>query len=533
MKLRQRIIRPQSRNKGVQLKMENKIIPLNIVFTYPVHWKTFQIFRDYIQNFYDSVPCDQWYERFHYDFHDNTLSMRIEGQTFNYEWLLHIGASTKTNSDQKHAGYFGEGFKIASLCALRDKQWEIRMSSGNWSLKVIHTDHIIDGKKVQMLAYDLAESEINIPQSELILQGISNEDFNIFKIALKSFYYPENELLGKKIWEDCDGAVYTRSKVQYDYELPYNYNFGRKGIVFCGYQIRGSNPFDLVVCLHDFEQNDRERDSLLEMEVVTVFKRMSAILPAEASFKIVEKMRRVWISNSTDRFDFESWTPVLRRLLSNILYSSEYCKKFKDKYPNLLYLYPNLSKVQMNWRQEARSWYKNVRDKYVLVGEPFSLLGYSSLEDECRRNGGLVKDDNLHSELEKNCFLILKDVCRNLFSDFFIADPWPSHKIITNPKAAYHGMATLYKNKRKQSNKMHLCIRNKIDCVYLKRSIIEADKFYDGLSTYVHEMCHMFGGDSSENFSIGLTHAMEILLENTAIVESAHQKWRQQFCDKA
>ena len=513
--------------------MENKIIPLNIIFTYPVHWKTFQIFRDYIQNFYDSVSCDQWYERFHYEFHDNTLSMRIERQTFNYEWLLHIGASTKTNSDQKHAGYFGEGFKIASLCALRDKHWEIRMSSGNWSLRVIHTDHVIDGKNVQMLAYDLIESEINIPKSELILQGLSNEDFDIFKIALKSFYYPENELLGEKIWENWDVAVYTRSKAQYDYELPYNYNFGRKGIVFCGYQIRGSNPFDLVVCLHDFEQNDRERDSLLEMEVVTVFKRMSAILPAEASFKIVEKMRRVWISNSTDRFDFESWTPVLRRLLSNILYSSEYCKKFKDKYPNLLYLYPNLSKIQMNWRQEARSWYKNVRDKYILVGEPFSLLGYSSLEDECRRNGGLVKDDNLHSELEKNCFLILEDVCRNLFSDFFIAEPWPSHKIITNPKATYHGMATLYKNKRKQFNKMHLCIRNKIDCVYLKRSIIEADKFYDGLSTYVHEMCHMFGGDSSENFSLGLTHAMEILLENTAIVESAHQKWRQQFCDKA
>jgi hypothetical protein len=43
----------------------------------------------------------------------------------------------------------------------------------------------------------------------------------------------------------------------------------------------------------------------------------------------------------------------------------------------------------------------------------------------------------------------------------------------------------------------------------------------------------MFGVDSSENFSIGLTHAMEILLENTAIVESANQKWRQQFCDEA
>jgi phosphorylcholine metabolism protein LicD len=187
----------------------------------------------------------------------------------------------------------------------------------------------------------------------------------------------------------------------------------------------------------------------------------------------------------------------------------------------------------MNWRQEARCWYKKVHDKYILVGEPFSLLGYSSLEDECRRNGGLVKDDDIHTEIERNCFSILEDTCKKLFADFFIADPWPSHKIITNPKATYHGMATVCKNKRKQFNKMHLCIKNKIDCVYLKRSIIEADKFYDGLSTYVHEMSHMFGGDASENFSLGLTLAMEILLQNTAIVESAHQKWRQQFSNNS
>lgn len=515
------------------MERTSKIIPLNIVFTYPVHWDSFQILRDYIQNFYDSVPVDQWAKRFQYEFNDATLTMRVEDSSFSYEWLLHIGASTKTNSDEKHAGYFGEGFKIASLCALRDKHWEIKMSSGNWSINVICTDQTIDGQNVKMLAYNLTESETSIPKSELILQGVSIADFNIFKTALKSFYHPENELLGEKIWENCDGAVYTRSKEQYDNKLPYNYNYGRKGIVFCGYQLRGSNPFDLVVCLHDFEQNDRERDSLLDMEVVTVFKRMSALLPAQASFKIVEKMRRVWISNSTDRFDFESWTPVLRRLLYNILYSSEYCKKFKDKYPNLLYLYPTLSKIQMNWRQEARSWYKKVHDKYILVGEPFSLLGYSSLEDECRRNGGLVKDDDIHTEIEKNCFSILEDTCKKLFADFFIADPWPSHKIITNPKATYHGMATTYKNKRKQFNKMHLCIKNKIDCVYLKRSIIEADKFYDGLSTYVHEMSHMFGGDASENFSLGLTLAMEILLQNTAIVESAHLKWRQQFSNNS
>lgn len=31
------------------------IIPLNIVTTYPVHWNKYEILRDFIQNFYDSV----------------------------------------------------------------------------------------------------------------------------------------------------------------------------------------------------------------------------------------------------------------------------------------------------------------------------------------------------------------------------------------------------------------------------------------------------------------------------------------------
>ena len=35
--------------------MEYKIIPLNIVLTYPVKWGKYEILRDFIQNFYDSA----------------------------------------------------------------------------------------------------------------------------------------------------------------------------------------------------------------------------------------------------------------------------------------------------------------------------------------------------------------------------------------------------------------------------------------------------------------------------------------------
>lgn len=34
-------------------------ISLNIVMTYPVKWSKYNVFRDFIQNFYDSVGCDE------------------------------------------------------------------------------------------------------------------------------------------------------------------------------------------------------------------------------------------------------------------------------------------------------------------------------------------------------------------------------------------------------------------------------------------------------------------------------------------
>lgn len=98
-------------------------IPLNIVMTYPVHWQEYEILRDFIQNFYDSVSKEEWQERFHHEYSSHTIRMWVENVTFSYEWLLHIGASTKTGNSAENAGYFGEGFKIASLCAFRDRHW--------------------------------------------------------------------------------------------------------------------------------------------------------------------------------------------------------------------------------------------------------------------------------------------------------------------------------------------------------------------------------------------------------------------------
>ncbi len=505
-----------------------KTIPLNIVFTYPVHWKTFEILRDFVQNFYDSVPCSEWYRRFQYEYRNDSLSMWVDNQSFSYEWLLHIGASTKTNSSKSHAGYFGEGFKIASLCAYRDKKWKIRMSSSNWSLDVVNVDKKIDNQSVKMLAYDVSIGK-KTEKTKLLLEGVSENDFKLFKNVLKSFYFPENILLGKPIWAGKNEAVYTRSSSEYAEDLPYNDCYGRKGIVFCGYQVRGSIPFNLVVCDHTFSQSDRERKTLFRMDVVDVLKKVANRLPPKAAAEVLEKMRRHWLSYMKGEYDFYSWYPVIRNLVQRMTLSHMVVEDFRNKYPNLLTISKTKTIQERNTRAQAKTWLDSSPQRYVLVNDCFLLLGYHSLEQECESMGGLVNDDYVHKELQHKCFEILEDMCKKVYEKFFIMEKFPQRRIIVNPRASYHGMAQIQKRYTSARNNEGLPIRNMVQCIFLKECIFKREHFYDAVSTYVHELCHMFGGDCSENFSRGLTKSMEILLSEIAVVENAHAKWMDLF----
>ena len=63
----------------------------------------------------------------------------------------------------------------------------------------------------------------------------------------------------------------------------------------------------------------------------------------------------------------------------------------------------------------------------------------------------------------------------------------------------------------------------------MKSEIFRNEGYYDALSTYVHEMCHMFGGDASASFSQALTFATELLLEKQEKVMDGKRKWNQIF----
>ncbi len=86
-------------------------------------------------------------------------------------------------------------------------------------------------------------------------------------------------------------------------------------------------------------------------------------------------------------------------------------------------------------------------------------------------------------------------------------------------------MAKVYKKNKYFYNSRGITIKYDISEIYLKRIVFQKDGYYDALFTYIHELCHIFGGDASNAFSLGLTFAMEILLSNYAIVEKFKYKW--------
>jgi len=247
--------------------MSIKTVALNLMLSYPVNWTKWQVLRDIIQNFYDDAGYKRFGKLFRYCYQEKsdtsgTLTLSMTSAGFNYEWLVHIGATTKQETKNKFAGFYGEGFKLAAMCALRDYAWAIKVYSRNWCLSVTTIDTSIDGKILRQLAYKIEEDLEHSNQTIITLENFNKDDLPTVEAAMQNFYYPENPLLGELIWSGDSGSIYTRSEISKPKDLPNSYECGGDGIVFLTYQARGSFVTPIAICNHYFKTKDRDRKNI-------------------------------------------------------------------------------------------------------------------------------------------------------------------------------------------------------------------------------------------------------------------------------
>jgi hypothetical protein len=503
---------------------EPRRVPLNLIFDYPVRWSRYKVLRDLIQNFYDSIPRQTWAERFSHRIEQGRLTLVSKDVDFSYDWLIPIGASTKRDGDDNYAGYFGEGFKIAALCALRDFGWTIELRSRDWHLVVVTDELDVDGRYLKTLAYEIRTGLE--PAADTLLTIAPFHDSDILETALLSFFYPENPLLGEAIWSAPNAAVYHRSREPKPPDYPATYDDRGPGILFAGFQALGSFSHPLVICLHDHRSNDRERNNLYRMDVVNLIGQVAAHLPPDAADAVLRILVGRWYERPRKRYDFQSWYPIIDRLVHRLATCPAQTARFRVENPHLL-VAAQVRRSDLprhNRRRQALAWIRGSGRCYRLVQEAFRALGYPDLEDVCADADGFTITRHPDPDETKR-IAILEAVAKTLFPDLLEQIALPPCKVIENACAAWQGMTTCIRRDGTAAQWRGLRIRYQLPYVALQARLLHQDGFGDAVGTYLHELGHSFGGDSSAAFSHALSEMLSATVRHAAQIGNLQRAW--------
>jgi hypothetical protein len=503
---------------------EPKIVPLNLVLDYPVAWSRYKVLRDLLQNFYDAVGFRAWRERFSYSHRGGVLSLRASEVGFSHDWLVPIGASTKRERPGEYAGYFGEGFKIASLCAIRDHGWRIEMASRMWELEVVVQDTTIDGCQVPSLAYHLWTRPR--PREDTVLALYPFSDAGILESALASFFYPENPLFGDEIWSDSSAAVYRRSCRPKPRSFPETRDNQGHGVIYAGYQAVGSIPFPLIIADHRFRLHDRERNDFYSMDVVKVITHVSRRVSPGCAFEMLEVFKRRWYCYPRKKYDFECWHPIIGGLTRRLSEDSVQTQRWREKHPKLLVAsqVKRCDVVAFNRRRQALDWLCDQRPPYRLVQDGFSRLGYPRLEEACERDGGFVQIREPDGR-EAVRIGLLESLVEQILPGFFGEGSLPPCRIITSDQSVWRGLANCIRLTQPRLTSWGRKTYCRQPYVALKQRLLIEGGFHEALSTYLHELAHVFGGDQSQRFSNALTEILQCTIRHTREIQEAAAEW--------
>ena len=524
-----------AREAGIEVAAGVTEIPLNLVFTYPVRWSRFKVLRDLVQNFYDAIGRRDWARHFHCAGErgeagpndSRRLVMEAPGGGFSHEWLLHIGASTKTTGGRgRYAGFYGEGFKIAALCAHRDHGWRLTVASRDWEIEV-GTSHLrVDGQGLRALCYRLRRRPWS-DVTRLWLEPFSTDDEAVLEAVLVTFYYPENPLLGERIWEDETTAFYHRSAKPKPSGFPATYDFRGPGIVFAGFQALGSFDLPLVVAQHDVAPRSRERESFYRMDVVDTLKAACRRLPPKAAVTVLEKLRRHWYSYPRKRYDFKTLHPVVRIVAERVAADGEARARFRAAHPDLLVARSvrRSDLPAVNQRKQALAWLRDLpAPRPRLVQDAFRGLGYPLLEQACEEAGGFVSVSEPDAR-ERPYVDLLHEVARKVFPELVPPGGLPPTRVIRNATAAWTGITELLPAEKGTSSPGGGLIRYRALYVAVDRRFLRPELFGEALSTYLHELAHIFGTERSVAFAGALTALLGSAADRAEALALARHRW--------
>ena len=520
------------------VKQKPSCIKLGIALDYPVKWNFQRIIRDFVQNFYDAAGSKEFENSVDYVVaeDDETLTLSIDsvGNDFGYEWLVYIGGSTKTGVNGKYVGEYGEGFKLAVLCTLRDYGYDITMESREWMIKPYIYTETVDGVKNKMLGYKKYVRD-NDGHTRLVISGINRKYSSVLSEGKLSFYYSENPLFGQCLYRRNDIAIYERS----DMDIPCEDDDGElKGILYYKYLARGRLPFPLIICVnipehthtyHTYEKQDpRDRNTFANRMTVEIVSTEMENLPARASFNVLCRLKKYWNKLPDRLYDEESWYYFICTLVRNVASDDYYKKRFMKKYNNLVYIErPTPDKIQKRLVSQTEEWWRdNDKEGKRRVIPVFRLLGASNLikqyEEEIRKN--FIEP----SEKEQKRYDIVMNIaciCEKIDSDNV------PKLLIYDGKNDYFNPGLFAKRTYKKCKAKNVLVpKYQIEYVVMTHTDFEDDNFDSTYVRAVDIILRKFGTEKSEKVNSLLTEAGAHIVKNKDIINDYRIRWESVTC---
>lgn len=525
---------------------------LGILETYGIKWDVEKTFRDIWQNFFDRTISHDGVEKPAKTLDDVNVTItpiqsddkmlyniRVEANDslpYDYRKLLHIGGTSKQNNSETVGG-FGEGAKVSALVMMRDFGIsDIHYGSSNWDTS-FYLDDIPAGvydKPAKGLYAKLKRTE----QAESKAGNANYVEFTTGSLKIAKSFESTRDLFYHSKNPDFQSPTFSGKRFGFKFLGGKKDFITPQGHFYDGGQRRHcdkAEKWDTVAGLNLWSTNpsfsdDRDRGAVSMDDIIKKIIKPSlrGINPDGSEIPDDEK-----ISDAELLDAFFKMNEIFESL--NISYFDAACSVLHAMVEEMAY-----RKIRIDWAEVNQRYNKrylaldlftpeyitvNLRESgYSLCHSFMSELGMKTAtecflemqvhikseptpEQEQKIDLLYQAIDEINSTIETHNRSVDSEDQDNMYKPFGKKDIW------------------LYSRDREKS-----IINGQYnqDFVWLCEEVLNKP-FPKVLATYVHELDHQYGSDTSAEFSYALTASVEslnfVLMQQSEKLNRIHQQW--------
>jgi len=466
-----------------------------------VDWDEVYIARDLMQNFFDA-------NREHLESvivrNINSDVLITAPSPFKLERLFYLG-SEKGDND---IGQYGEGFKVAATCLLRDHNVTPIVLSGRDIVALRVSSHSVADTQMYPVEYDFFLNDKNVPGTILILPKCPKKLAKALTQGLTHFFYDQNSLLGNKRWSDRKNEFSI-----------YDSTDGR-GHIFYRKLKRGEIEGIPLVLVIDKEYKaiekkigkDRDRNAFGEEVMKLFYKyfgRNGLNYHTSGQEVVVRAAQSCWgkghplLSEIAETTEHSHWRADITHRVFGDKYYARSGNHASNTDPEKL----EINRLDRLWQEEGRMILPGYFHKFgVPCAEIVIKQTREKANEESRKN-----NQRIPTNAEQKAIRLLSKVLEELAPEIIA---------VLNKKTTRYTVARteVVLGQLKSDRSFHS--RE----VFLAESVFEND-FPHAIAVFLHEHAHIFGYDGSRGFTDALTELLETVVRQRHDLDQYQEEW--------